>query len=104
MIYYNQRGLLALMLEETIAAKAKANKVASGKIHGIGQEVEPMLAEPITPINTREELAKISGVSHGTIHKQKTRRSGYLHLTRGGIRLFGHERAAYLQFLDLLEV
>jgi len=102
MIYYNQRGLLALTLKDTIAAKAKANQVVrKGNQTGATSQIS---VELITPIDTQKELAKIAGVSHDTIHKQKTRRSGYLHLTRGGIRLFGHERAAYLQFLDLLEV
>ena len=27
------------------------------------------MANPIIPIDTREELAKVAGVSHGTMHK-----------------------------------
>ena len=64
MIYYNQRGLLALILKDTIAAKAKANQIRK-PIDSVSQ----ISVEPITPIDTQKELAKIAGVSHDTIHK-----------------------------------
>jgi hypothetical protein len=65
-----QRTKLALRLEETIAARAKANKEQSGKEHGIGK-VPQNSAKPITPIETREEIAKLAGVSRDTVDKVK---------------------------------
>lgn len=120
-----QRSVLALQLKESIAKKAKENKIEAGKIYGIGQKekvlqksAKPMdkrkedgseqvkennlCEEPVKiiegqvnidecidfnsdkdgiielpdktvkPIDTREEIAKIAGVSHDTIHKVET--------------------------------
>lgn len=64
------RALLALELEPLIAAKAKENIVASGgdRKSASAKSGLPTLAEPI---DTREEVAKIAGVSHGTMYKVK---------------------------------
>lgn len=50
----------ALKLKPLIAEKAKENQVASGGA---------VPQKSAKPIDTREELAKIAGVSHDTIHK-----------------------------------
>jgi hypothetical protein len=62
------RTKLALVLEDTIAARAKGNQVESGKSFGKGLQIS---AEPIQPIDTRAELATIAGVSHDTVAKVK---------------------------------
>lgn len=93
-----QRSALALKLKESIAEKAKENQKDSGKNFGKGL---PKLAEPknntelvlqksaertenrndltsvrvlakVEAIDTREEIAKLAGVSHGTIQKVET--------------------------------
>lgn len=61
------RGLLALELEPLIAAKAK-EKMDSTLRQNTGL---PTLAEREPPIDTREEVAKVAGVSTGTMHKVK---------------------------------
>lgn len=61
-----QRGKLALKLEETIKARAKAKQIRKP-----GESVAQKSAEQTPPIQTREELAKIAGVSHDTISKIK---------------------------------
>jgi len=58
------RSVLALKLKPLIAAKAKEKKIESGGA------VPQKSAKP--PIDTREELAKVAGVSHDTIHKVET--------------------------------
>jgi hypothetical protein len=55
------RGRLALLLKPIIEAKAKERQRESGG------PVPQKSAEP--PIETREELAKVAGISHDTIHK-----------------------------------
>jgi ParB-like chromosome segregation protein Spo0J len=57
------RSVLALKLKPLIAEKAKENQVASGGA---------VPQKSAKPIDTREELAKIAGVSHDTIHKVET--------------------------------
>lgn len=59
-----QRTGLYLQLEPLIAAKAKASQVRKP------ESVLPILAKQ-NPIDTREEIAKMAGVSHGTIDKVK---------------------------------
>lgn len=54
------RSVLALKLKPVIAEKAKANQIASGGA---------VPQKSAKPIDTREELAKVAGVSHDTIHK-----------------------------------
>ena len=54
------RSVLALKLKPLIAERAKQNQVASGGA---------VPQKSAKPINTRNELAKIAGVSHDTIHK-----------------------------------
>ena len=54
------RTTLALELESLIAEKAKANQVASG---GDKKSVAQNSAQPITPIKTRQEIAKVANVS-----------------------------------------
>jgi ParB-like chromosome segregation protein Spo0J len=63
------RSLLAERLKNVIAARAKQKQVQSGgdKKSQNARSVPPKLAEPI--LETREELAQIAGVSHGTISK-----------------------------------
>jgi len=83
------RGRLALTLAENFRKKAAENQVATQyKTGGIpvlqdlskqeGNNTEdidslgmPKLAGPKAPINTREEVAKLCGLSHGTIDKIK---------------------------------
>lgn len=62
-----QRSVLALRLEETISAKAKANLVTS--TGGENPQPLPILAK--AAIDTREEIAKVAHVSHGTMAKVK---------------------------------
>jgi ParB-like chromosome segregation protein Spo0J len=57
-----QRGKLSLELKSMIQEKAKRKQIEGGK-----EKVPQKSAKP--PIDTREELAKIAGVSHDTIHK-----------------------------------
>jgi hypothetical protein len=57
----------ALELEETIAARAKGNQSAGGGDQKSGLQKS---AEPITPIDTRAELAAIAGVSHDTANER----------------------------------
>jgi len=72
------RGRLALRLEENFRTKARENqeatqyKAAAGNnTEAVDLSVAPKMAEPKAPINTREEVAKIAGLSHGTIDKIK---------------------------------
>lgn len=58
-----ERSILALKLKPVIAAKAKENQQLS---EGRGQKGLPTLANLI---DTRAEIAKAAGVSHGTIAK-----------------------------------
>lgn len=57
------RSVLALKLEGIIAKKAKERQIRKPK------SVPPILAEQ--NIETRDELAKIAGISHGTLDKVK---------------------------------
>jgi hypothetical protein len=58
-----QRVELVIKLEPLLTAKAKANQRAAGGA------VPQKSAEP--PVDTREALAKLSGVSHDTVSKAK---------------------------------
>jgi len=58
------RGELALKLEPLIAAKAKLNQVEGGK-----EKVVQISAQPA--MKTRNELARLAGLSHDTIAKVK---------------------------------
>jgi hypothetical protein len=62
-----QRAELVLKIEPLIAAKAKENQKQS---LGAGQKGLQKSAD-LSPVDTREELAKLSGLSHDTIHKAK---------------------------------
>jgi 16S rRNA G966 N2-methylase RsmD len=62
------RTQLALRLEETIAKRAKANQVESGREFGKGCQKSD---KPINPIDTKKEVAKIASVSHDTVAKVK---------------------------------
>ena len=64
-----QRSVLALRLESVIAAKAKENSVRSGKDFGKGCQNSD---NPMQPVDTKKEIAKIAGVSHDTVHRVKT--------------------------------
>jgi len=59
------RASLALKLKEFIAAKARVNQ-------GVRTDISQKSAESLKPIDTREEIAKIAGVSHDTISKVET--------------------------------
>ena len=64
-----QRVEIALSREKTFAAMAKENLKKSGEQYGKGYQVPD---DPIKPINTLKEVAKVANVSHDTIHKAKT--------------------------------
>lgn len=59
-----QRTDLALKLKPSIEAKAKEKQIESGGA------VPQKSAKP--PIDTRQEIAQIAGVSHDTVHKVET--------------------------------
>jgi site-specific DNA-methyltransferase (adenine-specific) len=62
------RTQLALRLEETIAARAKANQVIrKGSQHG----TIPQISAELSPVETRQEVAKLANVSHDTVAKVK---------------------------------
>ena len=63
------RVSLALELESTIAARAKENQKLS---EGAGNKGLTTLSNPVEPVNTRAEIAKVANVSEGTIAKVKT--------------------------------
>ena len=62
----HERARLALRLKPVIAEKAKEQQLSSLKQ---GNAVPQNSAKRETPIETRQELAKIAGVSHDTIAK-----------------------------------
>ena len=64
-----ERTKLALRLEEAIAARAKAKQHAGINQHSLPQKS----AEPSQHIETRQELARIAGVSHDTVAKPRKR-------------------------------
>ena len=61
-----ERAKLALRLKPVIAEKAKEQQLSTLKQ---GNTVPQISAKRGTPIETREELAKVAGVSHDTIAK-----------------------------------
>ncbi len=65
-----QRAELALKLEGVVKEGAKENQIAAGEQFGRGK-IPQNSAKPIQPIETRKELAKIAGISHGTIDKAR---------------------------------
>lgn len=69
-----ERTRLALRLEEAIKERAKANMVKGTNQHSPKQNS----AEASNPIETREEIAKLAGVSrarnHGAGHERRDRR------------------------------
>ena len=83
-----QRSRLALTMEGIIAAKAKERQISTLKqnaVYPIFDKREdynkndishktpvPQISAERSPIETRDELAKIAQVSHDTIHKVKT--------------------------------
>lgn len=63
---------LALQLEPLLAAKAKQNQSLS---EGRGKKGLQKSANPVETIDTRQEIAKVAGVSHDTVantHKPMT--------------------------------
>ena len=60
---------MAAKVKDCLAARAKENQILSGEIYGKSGMVLTDLSKPISPINTRQEIAKITGVSEGTIAK-----------------------------------
>ena len=79
-----QRAELALELESAIAAKAKEKQVASLK-RGAKMPVPQNSAER-EPVDTREEVAKVAGVSHDTIAKAKYLRDNADEDVKGKLR------------------
>lgn len=63
-----QRAVLALEFEDIFAEKAKENLKLSGENFGKGLQNS---AEPIKQIDTRQEVAKLAGLSHDTIMRVK---------------------------------
>lgn len=63
-----ERTKLVLRLEDAIAERAKAHQSLS---EGRGQKGPQISANLNQPIETREELAKLAGVSHDTVAKVK---------------------------------
>lgn len=61
------RRLPALRLEDTIAARAKANMIKGTNQHSPKQNS----AEASHHVETREEIAKLAGVSRDTVDKVK---------------------------------
>jgi hypothetical protein len=61
------RTQLALRLEETVAARAKAKRVEDGKATGRGKVAQ----KSSEPLETRQEIAKVANVSHDTVAKVK---------------------------------
>jgi len=55
---------LALLLEPLIQAKAKENQ-------GTRNDIQQKSAESLKPTETRQEIAKLAGVSHDTVNKYK---------------------------------
>jgi len=63
-----------LRLEESIQRRAKANQVAAGATYGErhpNQALPQISAQPVTPVKTREVVAKVAQVSHDTVAKVK---------------------------------
>ena len=58
----HERARLALRLKPVIAEKAKEQ-------HGVRNDIPQISAKCFKPIETRQELAKLAGVSHDTIAK-----------------------------------
>jgi len=70
------RAELALKLEEIFRQKANENKVKSAEVTNSliknRESIPPILAKPsLEKIETREEVAKAAGISHGNIDKVK---------------------------------
>ncbi len=71
------RSKLALQLEEVIKVKAKENKqlaiekARTENPNNVNEQFPQKSAKTVKPIETREEIAKIAGVSHDTIDKVK---------------------------------
>jgi len=70
----HERARLALRLKPIIADKARENKQeAANKMNAsIGNNVSAEICGNVPPIETRQELAKVAGVSHDTIAKVET--------------------------------
>jgi hypothetical protein len=65
-----QRAALAHGLKSIVVRKAKENRETAGRATGRGK-VLARLPEPFEPVDTRAELAKMAGLSHGTLDKAK---------------------------------
>lgn len=68
----HEHARLALRLKPIIAERAKEQQKQSGGDRKSAEYQESVMqksAEPISPVTTREELAKVAGVSHDTIAK-----------------------------------
>ena len=61
-----------LRKKSAIAAKAKANQIAAGGDKFSEKPLPQNSAKAVTPIDTREEIAKAANVSHDTVHKVDT--------------------------------
>lgn len=63
-----QKAATALKMKPAIEAKAAENKTESGKHSGRGK-VSTNSSKPISPVDTRKEIAAIAGVSEDTVRK-----------------------------------
>jgi len=65
------RGELALTLKSVLAEKAKVNMALGGgdKVSEEARAGLTKLSNPVDRINTREEIARVAGISEGTISK-----------------------------------
>jgi transcriptional regulator with XRE-family HTH domain len=66
-----ERGRIALKLKESTSARARENQSLAGgdKKSEDAKSLPQNFANPILPMETRKELAKIAGVSHTTLAK-----------------------------------
>jgi len=61
-------GKHALMFEPLFKEQAKERQVLGGELKG---KLQPMLAEATEKGETRDKIAEIAGISHGTMDKVK---------------------------------
>jgi len=93
------RGRLTLLLKETMAARALKNHSLNGgdKKSEIAKSACPNLDTPIEKIDTKKELAKIAGLSHGTLAKiEKVDREAPAILSQAMGKTISIDRAAKL--------
>ena len=102
-----QAARLALRLKPVIAEKAK-EKQCSG-VNQYTKSLPQKSAEPVSPVTTRQELAKVAGVSHDTIAKvekieRKAPEAVKKQLRTGEISINKAYNAAVMRFKSLYSV